>query len=99
MAQEAAGPRFDYIVGKTLIHFDLHEGPTECPKVTPIFSIPKNMEHVARLIAAAPELLAAARAALDLIGICCSDTNNKNWHAQGCAVPMLRAAILRAEGK
>ena len=52
-----------------------------------------------RLITAAPELLIAARAALDQIGICCSDTNNKNWHAKGCAVPMLRAAVLRAEGK
>lgn len=50
-----------YIVGKTLIHFELIEGPIESAKVTPLFSMPKNQEPLARLIKAAPAMLEALK--------------------------------------
>jgi hypothetical protein len=59
----------------------------------------KDADLICRAVNAHAGLVEAARAALDQIGICCADTNNKNWHAKGCAVPMLRAAIAKAQGE
>jgi hypothetical protein len=50
----------------------------------------------ARLIAAAPDLLAAARGAIKFT--CCASTDDPNWHSPNCMYRELRAAIAKAEG-
>lgn len=58
----------------------------------------KEVACNARLMAAAPDLLEAARYALTK-GCTCHDTANPEWHSDRCIVPGLRAAIAKAEGR
>lgn len=42
--------RLEYVIGKTLIHFELHEGPSNCSMVIPLFSMPKKLIWLADMI-------------------------------------------------
>lgn len=52
----------------------------------------------AHLIAAAPDLYAAAEKALGRFCGCRSSSRD-DWHAEHCAVPDLRAALAKARGE
>ena len=48
--EKAMPARLTYVTGKTLIHFESHDGPSEAPFVTSLFSMPKNQEPLAEFI-------------------------------------------------
>lgn len=50
------------------------------------------------LIEALPELLEACKAALGR-GCLCSSSRSDDWHGEQCPIPILRAAIHKAEGQ
>jgi len=85
----------DYKVGKTLIHFDLVEGPDNAPKVTPLFSMPKNQKALADLLTAAPDLLESAKAMFGSI----DPSSIRTDTPEGQKYAALAAAIAKAEGR
>lgn len=61
------------------------------------YILESEAEANARLIAAAPDLLDACKQAVKRY--CgCHNTEDANWHGQSCPMPVLIAAIAKAEG-
>jgi hypothetical protein len=59
---------------------------------------PENWAFLVRYAGA--NLLAAAKIVLEHhVPKCCMNSDDRNWHREGCGVPMLLAAIAEAEGK
>jgi hypothetical protein len=76
----------------TSIHLNVTDG--DAPDEVVALTHPDN----AHLIAAAPELLEACKHVVQRY--CgCHSSSDRNWHGKDCSVPLLKAAIAKAEGR
>lgn len=58
------------------------------------------MEDLSALLDEVERLREALRLGVEQIGRCCYSPTQKNWHAKGCAVPIMKQALAaRTDGR